>query len=298
MPVYDQGYRRFEGPMGSGFANWWVITKSEIILRFSRKLLLFLLIIPSFLPMLGMMIAVYVMLQIATSDQLPMGASIIAKQFLDQVSTEFYFLFFKIHASTFLLLWGAFVGSDLISNDRKTNAMELYFTRPIRPVDYLLGKFGTLVFFLLFTTMLPALLLYLFAISVAPEAAEGTESYFEATKHVPGAIVFYSFVQAIVVSTFMLALSSLGRNWILVGAIWGGVYLFSQVGYRIVQELSGSGAAVAISLRDSLLLVGRRIFQLETEVEHWEAAAWMLGILTVSSLLILCRRIRVVETVK
>lgn len=300
MPIYDRGYRRFEGEMSRRFLNFLVIAKSEIQLRFTRKLLLFLLIIPSFLPALIMMIVVYVMLQ-AMSMEGGAGqtAMMLAQSFMNQVDGGFYFLFFKIHAFVFLLLWGAFVGSDLIANDRKTNALELYFTRPITRFDYLLGKFTTLFFFLLLTTLVPALLLYTFAVLIAPEGAYFEhDSYYAATKVIPKAIVLFSFLQAVVASLVMLALSSMGRSWILIGAIWGGVYLFSRIVYQIVQELSGSPKAVVLSLCDSLLAVGNKLFEIDTGVDNWKAAAIMLAVVSGFSLVILLRKMRVVETVK
>jgi ABC-type transport system involved in multi-copper enzyme maturation permease subunit len=299
MPVHEQGYRRIDERGQARMPAFLTMARSEIALLFSRKLLLSFVILPSLLPALGMMIAVYVVLQVIAQGDLPAGASTLAAGFLQQVGPDFYFLFFKIHASTFLLLWGAFVGADLIAGDRKTRALELYFTRPLGRFSYLGGKFCTLAFFLLLTTFVPGLLIWLFAVSIAPEE-EGSmvvSQYLEATRHVPMAILYYSLIMTTSTCTLVLALSSLGKSWILVGALWGGYFLFSQIIYNIVRELTESRAAVFLSLKDSLLEVGEKLFRTGQGGDEWVRAAVALGVLFVLSLFILLRRIRVVETV-
>lgn len=44
--------------------------------------------------------------------------------------------------ATFTILLAAVVSSDTISEDLNDNSFILYFSRPIRPIDYLLGKLG------------------------------------------------------------------------------------------------------------------------------------------------------------
>ena len=56
-----------------------------------------------------------------------------------------YFLMAELQFSMILML---LVGPDLISQDLRLNALPLYFSRPLRRIDYFLGKLGVIVAFL------------------------------------------------------------------------------------------------------------------------------------------------------
>ncbi len=53
------------------------------------------------------------------------------------------------------------VGPNLVSRDLRFNALPLYFSRPLRRIDYFLGKLGVIVFFLGAVTVVPAIVAYL-----------------------------------------------------------------------------------------------------------------------------------------
>ena len=53
--------------------------------------------------------------------------------------------FFRIE-TFFSMLLVLTVGPDLVSQDLRFNAMPLYFSRPLRRIDYFLGKLGGLAF--------------------------------------------------------------------------------------------------------------------------------------------------------
>ncbi len=58
----------------------------------------------------------------------------------------------------FFIILGAVVTSDLISEDTNSNSFVLYFSRPIKPIDYLFGKYsGAFLIIGLFTIFPPVL---------------------------------------------------------------------------------------------------------------------------------------------
>ena len=52
-----------------------------------------------------------------------------------------------------------YVGSGLIANDRRANALQIYLSKPLTRVDYVVGKLATLLIFLTAVTWLPGILL-------------------------------------------------------------------------------------------------------------------------------------------
>ncbi len=61
----------------------------------------------------------------------------------------------------FVFLIAVYVGSGLIAQDRKANALQIYLSKPLTRLDYIAGKMTILATFLLFVTWLPAMLLLL-----------------------------------------------------------------------------------------------------------------------------------------
>lgn len=80
------------------------------------------------------------------------------------------FLGVQLHATAVLL---GIVAAGLIAEDRRTRAFELYFSRPLRPRDYVLGKGLVALLVPTVTIVVPFVLLLLFAIGIAPDSLAG-----------------------------------------------------------------------------------------------------------------------------
>lgn len=70
-------------------------------------------------------------------------------------------------ATFFAVLLAAVVAAPLIAEDRRAKALPLYFSRPIRHIDYLLGKLLTGLCFVGALLLTPALFMYLAEIGFA-----------------------------------------------------------------------------------------------------------------------------------
>src|SRR5438876_12034911 len=75
------------------------------------------------------------------------------------VWTIFYSFFFKAELASALFLV-LIVGPSLISQDLRFNALPLYFSRPLRRIDYFLGKLGVVGWFLAMVMIFPSLIAY------------------------------------------------------------------------------------------------------------------------------------------
>ncbi|MBK6923352.1 MAG: hypothetical protein IPH07_38545 [Deltaproteobacteria bacterium] len=80
------------------------------------------------------------------------------------------FLGVQLHATAVLL---GVVAAGLIAEDRRTRAFELYFSRPLRPLDYVIGKGLVALLVPTVTIVVPFVLLLLFAIGIAPDSLAG-----------------------------------------------------------------------------------------------------------------------------
>ena len=192
----------------------------------------------------------------------------------------------------FLLL--LVVGAGLIAKDIKFNALQIYLAKPITGLDYIVGKVGIIVFFLVLVTLAPAILLFLFQ-----GVLVGDSLYFRHYWWVPGAVGLYSLLIVFSGSLPILALSALSRN--VRSATFGGaaLYWFSPIVAHSLRGTTGKDSYMLLSFRDNWTAVGAKVFRMTGMFDvRWEWSLLILVGAMVLSAAILMRRVRGVEVVK
>jgi ABC-2 type transport system permease protein len=144
------------------------------------------------------------------------------RNFRVPIWTLAFFFFFQVQMF-FSMLLVLFVGQSLISQDLRFNAMPLYFSRPVRRLDYFIGKLGVIGVFLGAVAVVPAILAYLLGICFSMDL-----SVFRDTARLLGASLIYGCIVVLSAGTLMLSFSSLSRNSRYVGAIWFGFWFLSN----------------------------------------------------------------------
>src|SRR6185295_253366 len=124
--------------------------------------------------------------------------------------------------SMILMALSATVGASLISRDLRHRALLMYFSRSITRVDYLLGKFLSLVLFLLLVTLGPGLLLFVGRIGMGSERLTFGQQMGDL-----GAIVLHSLILTVPMSAVVLAFSSLTKRTYLAAILWASLYFVS-----------------------------------------------------------------------
>ena len=115
------------------------------------------------------------------------------------------------------------VGPNLVSQDLRYNALPLYFSRPLRRVDYFLGKLGVIAALLGVSVIGPALVAFVLGLLFSLDVTIVRDTL----PIVLGAIV-YGLVIAVSAGLLMLALSSLSRSSRYVALLWLGVWLLTS----------------------------------------------------------------------
>src|SRR5512142_3264526 len=144
MPIHDQGYRRYAGHRAAPGGRWWVIARAGILERVRERRMLGLLLF-AWLPFLVRAVQMYV----AANFQQASFLAPTADTFREYLNQQGVFIFFVT----------IFVGSGLIANDRRANALQIYLSKPLTRVEYVTGKLVTLVAYLTVVTLVPGLLL-------------------------------------------------------------------------------------------------------------------------------------------
>jgi ABC-2 type transport system permease protein len=277
MPIHDQGYRRYGGDKARGRA-WLVIVATGIRAMLGNRRWI-VLMVASWIQFLVRAVQFYLAANFSQAGMLnPTAATF--RDFFDK-------------QDIFVFIMTVTLGSSLIAQDRRANALQIYLSKPLTRAEYIFGKLGILVTFLLLITWVPAILLLVVEVVFA-----GNFTFLRANAYLFPAITVFALVEVVMVSTSMLALSSLSTNSRFVGILYTALIFFSNALYGVLRAVTGSSMVSWISFGNNLAQIGDLIFRVPLRYQTpWPIALVMIVVLVGVSALILERRVRGVEIV-
>jgi ABC-2 type transport system permease protein len=277
VPIHDQGYRHYTGARGLG-RGWWVIAATTVRAEIRRRRVIALLLV-AWLPFLVRAVLLYA----AANFQQATFLAATAQTFRDFLDWQNIFVFFV----TIL------IGSGLIAEDRRTNALQIYLSKPLTRFEYVTGKLAVLGAFLVFVTWVPAMLLLLLQMMFS-----GSTQFLRENLYLFPAITLFCVVQVLVSSLAVLALSSLSRSRRFVAIQYAGIIFFTQAMQQVLARATGSSFWALISPGATLDVLADAVFRLTpTRATPVWAAAAVLAALVVAAIVVLERRVRGVEVV-
>jgi ABC-2 type transport system permease protein len=279
MPIHDQSYRRYKGERESVRSAWTVIALTGIKSFVKNRALLGVLLV-AYIPFIVRIVQFYVAANFSQAANL-LGPS--TQTFRDFLEQQNFFVF----------LTTIYVGSGLISLDRRANALQIYLSKPLTRAEYIAGKMAILLAFILLVTLLPALLLLVGQIILS-----GSFAFARANLYLFPAITLFSLVEALVVALAMLALSSLSTSSRYVSVMFAGAMFFSFAVFNTLRAITGSTRVSWVSFTASLNQVGDVIFRLEPRYDTPVLVSMIVLVALVTvSISVLERRVRGVEVV-
>jgi ABC-type transport system involved in multi-copper enzyme maturation permease subunit len=193
----------------------------------------------------------------------------------------------------FVFVVTIYVGAGLIASDRRANALQIYLSKPLMRTEYIFGKAAILFAFLLFVTLVPALLLLVLQVLFAGSFAFLKKNFF-----LFPAISVAAVLQAILATFTMLALSSLSKSSRYVGILYAGIIFFTAAIYGAMLAITGSTRLSWLSLGANLTQVVDVIFRLKPRyATPWPVSLIVIIGLVALSISVLERRVRGVEVV-
>ena len=197
--------------------------------------------------------------------------------------------------TVFTLLISIFGGAGLIANDLRTGAILVYLSRPLTRRDYVAGKLGVLLFLNLSVTLVPALLLYLIALALAPEQFATWSLAW-----IGPAVVVHSFVLSLVISLLALAVSALSRSARVAGLAFFGLIFGLEIVRGVLRAVYDRPEATLVSIQGDLQSVGNTLFGITDRAFQlpWAYPAAVLVMVSLGCLGILRARVRAVEIVR
>jgi ABC-type transport system involved in multi-copper enzyme maturation permease subunit len=278
-PIHDQSYRRYAGerrPLGRA---WAIITSTGIRSLLARKWFMAVLLC-AWIPFIVRTVQIYLVTMYPTAGQL---APVDATMFMQFIEQQSLFIFFVT----------VFVGSGLIASDRRANALQIYLSKPLLRMEYIGGKLAILASFLLFVTLVPALLLIVLQIGFA-----GNVDFLRANLHVVPAVILACLVRVAISSFTMLALSSLSKSTRDVAILYTGAIFFTESIFGVLSAITASTRVAWVSIGGNIENVTDVMFRQTPRYETPVVVSVLvlLGLLAVS-ISVLERRVRGVEIV-
>lgn len=320
MPIYEFGYRPWQGKLRHRLLRWWPITRVGVALALRSRLLRRVLFL-AWMPLLyfGPLFFFVGSVTDEPHAQPVLGEEMVREFLGDALAARlrsdpqgvrsvawsvafYYFLGYTQGIAMMLVL--AMVGPPLIAHDVRGKAFLLYFSKPITRSDYLLGKAGILLVYLAFVSLLPSLTLYVISIGFAPSLAA-----FSQTSSTIIRLLAAWLAVSIPMTLLMLCLSSLTSQPRHATFLWIALWVVGQIFYGIMAASPGLQDAswtFALSLHHLALTAVGTVFDVAGQLDqlgmagaavgyrptHSPTIAWtVLASLCVISLLVLLRRV-------
>jgi ABC-type transport system involved in multi-copper enzyme maturation permease subunit len=241
MPIFDQGYQHWKGPLAGHAWRWLAIARHGVRVQLKNWLLRILLLL-AWLPALALVVAVALwgLVEQKSAGVLSLVANLLPADILldprayrSAAWTLAYSTFFRVEMF-FIMLLVVLAGPSLISRDLRFNALPLYFARPLTRLDYFLGKLGVIAALVAAVAVGPAVFAYLIGVCFSLDLSVVKDTY----PLLLGSIA-YGLLITLSAGTFILALSSLSRRSLYVGIAWFGLWWISAAVAGILIEIRG-----------------------------------------------------------
>jgi hypothetical protein len=193
MPVHDLGYRAWSGERMTRLLRPLIVAQGGISLVWRRRWLR-MMIIFSWMPILIFGFAIF-MFEYAATEEGPrqLISQLLAWQLQrpdlalavvtdhaasrHDVWATLILTFFRVPQLFAMVLLVGLIAPMLISYDLRSKAYLMYFSRPLSPTQYIIGKSAVLWFFLSTITAIPALMLYVVGVFLSPDLSVIAETW-------------------------------------------------------------------------------------------------------------------------
>ena len=200
--------------------------------------------------------------------------------------------FFRYSQGAIMVLVVGIIAPPLISQDVRSRAFLLYFSRPITRSEYVLGKSATLWFYLAMITTAPALSLYVLGILLSPNY-----EVILATWDLPLRILAASVVLMLPTAALALCISSMTEESRYAGFAWFAIWIMGWFTYGMLTSFEGVIGTDGDVTRWTYLSLYHTLGQVQSwifgfaDFSDTEVAAGILIVVTAVSLIILFNRV-------
>ncbi len=245
MAVHNLGYRAWSGELAPAWSRFVVITTTGVrrawTSRWLRRMMMF-----AWMPALALGIAFFIFENFvggATSSE--MGANALVASPLgpllqgvdaDDMSelrhnawARLLLLYLQYPQGSLMVMMVGIIAPPLISQDVRSRAFLLYFSRPINRWEYILGKAATIWAYLTSISLAPALLVYVVGVLMSSSLGVVTSTW-----DLPFRIVVASAFLMIPTAALALCFSSMTQESRVAGFAWFAVWILGFFAFQAI----------------------------------------------------------------
>lgn len=299
--IYSQGYEKWEGERFRARPVWYLIGTSAVrnLLASSGCLARALFIV---------FFVIYYFLVGASTIFRAQWHTITQWEFLRELGRSFdptrlglqevsYHKIYTLYPSLFFCtLVMVFYGSQLISKDRQANALQVYFSKAVSRLDYVLGKYFAVGMMTSLTTLVPSAMILVLGLLLNPNRADFlAQSWF-----IPIVAVAFWLLLTLVLGSIILFFSASFDKGYLAAVSFIGFLFFAMVSSGLLSLIFGHRYFLdGLNWGFGIVHIGTAIF--DRSVPNWAETGWKLfDLLLIAGVFgaLIFRKIRPVEVVK
>ena len=272
--IREMGYRHWEGTYTNHTFRWWTITvatlRSTVYTKGRLFMLLFLITLAWIFPFF---FGIFYFFGIVGSG-LQTPPDRLLRMNLNELLVNWQWMW--------AVVFSAVVGSRLVSNDLRSEAFYIYLSKPLRRLDYFIGKVLACITWTSLVTLFPAMWVWMAANGASNEVVklrDSGEIFWE--------LMGVQVLLLLVCACTAVCISSLTKRWALALIGWiGGPFILLTIA-EITAEATRDPEWLYVSPIHNIWIVAEHLFEQEVNPQFtpaWEGSLWMLITLIVVSL--------------
>lgn len=245
--IADLSYRRYEGDLEAPHSRWKVIASHGIRSAFKKKSFWILTVLSCWYYLIMAATLFFIQSQITNALQAGVGGERLAKPLEDQLSKVIWkdqFLHGFGFGNMLYMIVAIIIGSGVIANDFRSNALLVYLSKPLTKMDYFFGKWmGVFVPMLVMISIPHAFFFAYGALSFADRGFIKDSPWLgvQLLIAIPLAAAFYT--------SLTVGVSSLFRSGRLAAALLAGIYFISSF-FKVLMSALAQSDRITGTARD------------------------------------------------
>lgn len=239
--IADLSYKGYSGPIDPPQRRWWVIARTMTKAAFKKRAYWVLTLVSSWY-YLVLVAILYFMDQLLQTGGAGRGERAGAEQMLQNLVWKDQLLNGFVAGQLMWMSIALMLGAGAIANDRRTNSLLIYLSRPCTKGDYLKGKWMGVFLPLCLAMAIPTVSFMFYAALNVRDLGffdEGPMFLLQGLLMIPIAAAFHT--------SLILGVSSLFNNGRIAGGVYAGVYFLTSFFTKLmwmVSQIDDASAAL------------------------------------------------------
>jgi len=216
-PIADLSYRHYDGPLKDRKLRWWIVALVGVRWAMKRWWFWLLFLLSS---------ASYGFWALMLFVESRLGPEFRQMMFQSAKDERFATVLFRSYDGSlfWLMVMALVVGAPSIAADNRTNALQVYLSKPLTKADYLLGKWAGVFTVVFAATLLPSLFLYAYCM-----LSFWSEGFFRNEPWLILRVLGVAAMSAAGFASLFVGVSAWCRSTMMSAAIGAGLYLASGI---------------------------------------------------------------------